>query len=608
MKTSPSPENSLSRAERRRRSGVKCLLLAAGILAMAVLLYIAVYRAVDAIACCRRAESISHALQNSNIEQAAALLEQTNRENPRWAKRRNFAVLRRQLHDLQQKRVLRRQKFVSLVKNLEAKLFSSGRNLGSGEADAIFKLLTQAALHASTPEEFFRVQELQKHCEVISKNIRLQQAQQSVAELKRLEKNLQILALMSSKNDFPGFKKLAASTMESAGNLSLAHHALPEIAAQAKLLRENLQKEIEKVRYAEKLYCAQEQMFQQISSTVYPAELIQQSRQFLQQYPASHRSSEVKNLLTELQFIQRPHLAVLQKQQTVMYSKNLAARRNFLDSLQKILNSELQGTLFELVLQLKNHRIKRFETFEKTQFKTAANGQKIIKIKTADGSHLQGCFNANGSGEIICNGFKFTGKLINCRPEGELPNAFWQEFLYELEKDASLTDSGNFPEFLSKCRRQIKNEPLLPETLQNKLLNAIKKSESSLGCSAEQFIFSREILRQTAENPPVFAGLIKFDDHGIIRFYPVDDLRQGRSLYLVELEGKRYKLKRIGKWSNNHFTAEKKFSPPNKYIHAVFVPEAVADYRQLLAKYRQAAAEKSLQLPPLPDFMSADTQ
>ena len=64
MKTSLTPENSTSRAARRRRSGVKCVLLAAGIVVLAAGTYAVVYLVADAIACSSRAENISKALQN----------------------------------------------------------------------------------------------------------------------------------------------------------------------------------------------------------------------------------------------------------------------------------------------------------------------------------------------------------------------------------------------------------------------------------------------------------------------------------------------------------------------------------------------------------------
>ena len=605
--TAPSstiPEPPAARKQRRYRSGVRTWLICSGILAGAALLYIFVYQISMQAAIRRWSRQINQALSLRDVALTAQLLQNCRREFPQMSSRRQFLLWQEQLLELQRANLRQQQQFRQSFRNLQQLVDRNPEQINLNVE------LAKAARYASNPEELALLRTLQQQCELLTINQTLNHSRQTAAAGKLILRNLSELSELRKKQNFADYNKLYQQTQTALNELLKKPISVPELSARNQELQQKLQAERTAGEAAQAAVQIQENDFQKILTSNTPAEIIRLSQIFLQKYPHAPAGKMLRQLIKDLQILQTPFQQELTQQLELASKRSDKALQEWQNNLEKIINRTLNGTIFELILQIspasaedKNDLIKRFETWEKCAF-SAPDKHGVIHIKFTDtsGQSVSGAFQTDGEGTVTTPAGSWQGKLKFTAPRGELPMAFWQQQLYTMRAYTLDGNATEFPQFVLHWQSKIPDlRNYLPANLYEQLSAALHQADQTLQ-GAEQFIFDRKLLQISSEHTPVFAGLLYCPSGQNPRFFPAAASQDIRTLWLIDSRREKPFIN-AGLLHGNQLELLKSLKLDKDLIYAAAGPAKSMNWQTELQKLQQKASKQKLQINKLPLFL-----
>ena len=606
------PENGSSRVERRRRSGVRAAWIWGGVLLAGLLIYLAAFGIVRHFQHLSWSKAINAALRNNNAEEAAMLLTACRREVPALARQPRFVIWQNKLLEIQQRNAARHIAFERKTAAIK-KLIDSQE----GETAALETMLLDAAREASTPEEIAQIRELQTLCETLARVRMLEAAQGGVRELQTLSRNLAQLAESRQKNDFTSYRKLMQKSSALVKNLSIKYQAIPEVTAQIQKLRGQFDQEYTAGIRSEERFIAQESAFKDIAGGISAEEITRRGKAFLRKYPVGKRSDEVRNLLEELLLLQAPHKNILQQRLDNMQDKAEKSLQALQSSWQKLMSSVLQDNRHELALyytgktnERSPQHLMRFETWEAPEWSQPdSSGMRHLSFNDTSGRRIAISLNSDGRGVLTLPEGKFICRLAWGETGKTLPQAYWQNMLYDLSAIIRQTKAADTPEVLLELNLLINQEKIrLPEELAIKIFDLLLESAKVLEQVPQEFIMQRKLLDLCSKNTPVFAGLARLNAQKKVEFYPGNAAKQSGTLWRPEAQNGARAFKLLGTMQNGKLSVQDPTALKDGKLHVLAVPAAGADYVRVIADHRREAAGKNLKMPDLPEFLRNTAQ
>ena len=587
------PEKPLSRSQRRRRSGVRSATFWGSVLLIGTLFYCGIYQVSRQLSWRRYRQEVEAALQQKDIPRMQRLLLRGRQQFPKLAASSHYASWQKKLQELQAYRQYRAARFNALLEKLQRQLASRENSAGEHTTQNI--LLAETASYASTPEDLAQLYVLQDQSAALSRNRELKNAARSVEFLQKISALLEKLDRLQKQRNYSEYKAVSAQCKALLDCFPLAG-ALPENRQQFQALKARWLSSESAAAHAEQQLMIEKNDFENLLQGVYQEELIRRAQIFLHKHPRGVYYPQVSSLLDELRFMQKDFREFPEKLHLQQADRSKKAQQFFEHELRAIFDRHMRGTVFELQLQISgSQEIKRFETYEKTEFSAPAGQQNLIHIKFQDTSRntISGEFFPDGRGRITTLQGSWHGRLYGGRPVGALPEAHWQQLLYTLGK--SRPRSEEFADFVRQFSRKIALlEKLLPPDLFKQLTGALNKADQLLG-GAGQFIFQQQFIAEMQKNYPVFAGLIRFEPGKRSEFLPgTAAAKPIQSLWVTDCA-----QTPVWQLADDPGISEKW---AGKIKAAAGTPGNI-NWRKVLAEYDRIARQNCLVLPELPDWL-----
>ena len=599
------PENGSSRVERRRRAGVRAAWIWGGVLLAGLLIYLAVFGSGRHFQHLRWSKASNTALRNNNAEEAAVLLTACRREVPALAKQPRFVIWQNRLLEIQQRNAARHLAFERKITAIK-KLIDSQ----DGETAALETMLLDAARDASTPEEIAQIRELQTLCESLARAQMLEAARGGVRELQILSRNLATLAELRQKNNFVEYNKLMRKSSAQVKNLSTRYQAVPEVTAQIRKLRGQLDLEYTAGNKAERNFIARKEAFKKLLNGIFAEEIIRLGNNFLQKYPDGDHAGEVRDLMQEMTLLQKSYAAVLQEQLDNMQSRADKSLQALQNSWQKLMAAVLQENRHELALyhtgrtdRRSPDHLLRFETWETPEWSAPDNnGMRHLSFTDLSQRKISVSLDGEGKGILTLPEGRFICRLAWGKAEKKLPQAYWQTMLYDLSTIIQQTRIEAMPEVLLELKLLISQVRFkLPEDLVIRLIDLLNDSAKVLTQTPQEFIFQRKVLTFLQKNTPRFAGLVRLNKQSRVEFYPVSGLSGSDTLWCLDAQDGASPFKTLGAMKHNSIKVQTPSLLKDGKIHAAAIP-ADPNYSHKMAVFRKEAASQKLKFPELPDW------
>lgn len=603
MQSKFTPDDSLSRIQRRRIAGVRAAWIWGGVLVALTLIYWAVYGVMAHFSDQRWAKAINKALQARDAENVSALLIACRREAPRLIKTPAFALWQQELLKLQQQNARRKVIFAQKLKSLQQRAAAPG-----GESAPLELELANAARYAADEEDLASLRTLQLHCETLARSRMLSFAQAATQELGKLQQAKSQLAPLRQQHKWSEHNELLARLQKSVQTLSGRYQTLPEAAAAAENILLKLQNEARAAKAQQQAIRQETAAYHAVLKAVSKADIAAQAAEFMQKYPASCRQAVLQQLLKDLAVLDRPGDVNLRKRLNLMEENLGAAKKLFVKELNSISQSELETGSFELILKSGFNEYFHFETLDDAKF-SEFDARKICRIKFTllDGRKLYGEFTASGVGKVDVAGRLFAGTMVNGSPRGKLPVSYKQSLLLKLESMCQSGKEEHFPEFLYILQQELDLNKLIPETLHRKLTAALRLAESVLRSPAGEFIFERSILSRCLELTPRFAGLAMVDEQGKLNYFSDGRDHRRTTVWAVEANSNALPAYTIlGTLEKRSLKVSNASLVPPERVRVLAVPQTACDIAGELAAWRKLAAKDKnfSKLPVLPEFLS----
>ncbi len=533
------------------------------------------------------------------------LLTACRREVPSLARQPRFVIWQNKLLEIQQRNAARHAAFERKTAAIK-KLIDSQ----DGATAPLQTMLLDAAREASTPEEIAQIRELQTLCETLARVRMLEAAQGGVRELQTLSRNLAQLSDLRLKNDFTSYRQLGEKSFALLKNLSVKYQAVPEVTAQIQKLRNQFEQEGAAGRQAEQDFLAEENAFKDILSGRLEEDILRRSKAFLRKYPAGNRAGEVRNLLQELDLLRKPYHKELQLRLDNMQRSTEKSLQFLQNSWQKLMESVLQESRYELALfytgktdERSKQHLMRFETWETPQWSQPDSaGMRHLSFSDPGQRQVSVSLNADGKGELLLPEGKFICRLAWGEPEGKLPQAYWQTVLYDLQAIIRHTKPADLPEVILELNALINQERFkLPDELTLKLFDLLRDTVKILQQTPHEFVFQKKVLTFLLKNRPQFAGLVRLNKQNKTEFYPAGRSPQSDMVWRLDAQESDKPFKVLGKMQNSSVKVQNPSLLKDGKIHAAAIP-ADLNYSQKMAGFRKEAAAQKLKFPDLPDW------
>ena len=245
----------------------------------------------------------------------------------------------------------------------------------------------------------------------------------------------------------------------------------------------------------------------------------------------------------------------------------------------------------------------------KCSFTRQDDDRRIISFTDLNNRKVQAVFSAEGNGVVEYAGERLHGRMIYGKSEGILPQSFKQQTLLKIQQYLQKSKEEDFPVFLFFLKREISSGKLnlLPAEVKEKLQDTILLTEKALKAPAEQFLFTGDILKQCSENTPIFGGIIKLDGKPEFIIPPSKSPKsKSTTLWIINAKQKPHFFE-LGKLQNNTLINSMEPLPKRKYAVAA-IPANGIDYAAMQTIWEKTARRNNLKLPPLPTFLSAQTE
>ena len=578
------------RRQRRLRSGRRNLLLCGGAALGLLLLYWLISSISIRAVSFRRSREIEKALALRQTVLAQKLINDFKRHFPQRQNQRKIAIWQQKSAELQKNAAARKLKFHQLLHELESALASSAS--GTGKQATWESALAETATYAETAAELEQLYSLEKQIRQLARRQELQKARLSVEFLQQIRQKLPELARLRQQKNYTRHQTLYRQCSDRLDKQLENTLALPEAAAEIMQLKQLLQQEMTLSQQAAKADAAEQQALQYLLEGIYPEEITARSQQFLQKYPASAYSPSIRQLLLSLQFVQKDFRSEAARQQQTLTAINTQTRQLLRRELTEIMQKNMQGTVFELTLTSAG-KLYRFETYEKCAF-SPPDAQGFIRIKFNDpsGRTIRGRFRSDGRGEVTSADGTYRGKLTGSSASGYLPEAYWQQTLYQLS--SALDKTNDAAGFIGEFYPQIKqNQNRLPHKIARSLLQALQKADQHAG-GARQWQFNWNFWSEAAAGVPVFAGVLWQDQKQTRKFFPARKLKKSSLLWQLEVKDKAVlrPLQPADPAAENSITV-------------IVTAANGVNWANWLKKYQQTARQTNLQMPQKPQWLQA---
>lgn len=604
MSSERTSATSNDRFRQRQRSGVRSALIWGGVLLAALSIYLIAYALTRHFTHLAWAKAINAALKAQDTAQSAALLQACRREQPALSKKPQFVMWQNQLAVLQQNQAQKSAIFQHKLAQLRQLL---------EKPDAVNMQvwplqLAETARYAATETELSQLRSIQLQCEALNRRQQLRHTQIAAELLQYINSQLKVLSRLRQQNNPAEHRNLSTKCNNILQELQQNYPAVPEIAQQALQLRKQLQHENSQLQQHEQQLQAENHAFRQILNSAFAAEAVTRAKDFLQRYPQSKYSAGVGNMLQSIQLLEQlQHDRSLSDRIAAMEQKNQQAIAFWRKEFARIMQTALQGTVFELVMNIptEKNKIKRFETIEKVSFQPASGGRTWqIKFNSPEYGPATGVFQADGRGTVTAGSRNWNGQMLHpARPAGELPTAHWQELLYQLDLQLQTLEKTQFPHWLGKTTTAIRQNKLLPSALQQQLLTALQQTAEQLGMQPQQFIFEYQVLTQVKAFTPVFAGFLHIDSDGI-RYYLLRNSSTAATAWLLN-GSQPPPWPTVGVLKAGKLQIDSpQLLTGSRPVHVLAAPEQAVNWVQQLQNYRLQAAKQNLIMPELPGYLN----
>ena len=347
MSSERTSATSNDRFRQRQRSGVRSALIWGGVLLAALSIYLIAYALTRHFTHLAWAKAINAALKAQDTAQSAALLQACRREQPALSKKPQFVMWQNQLAVLQQNQAQKSAIFQHKLAQLRQLL---------EKPDAVNMQvwplqLAETARYAATETELSQLRSIQLQCEALNRRQQLRHTQIAAELLQYINSQLKVLSRLRQQNNPAEHRNLSTKCNNILQELQQNYPAVPEIAQQALQLRKQLQHENSQLQQHEQQLQAENHAFRQILNSAFAAEAVTRAKDFLQRYPQSKYSAGVGNMLQSIQLLEQlQHDRSLSDRIAAMEQKNQQAIAFWRKEFARIMQTALQGTVFELVI------------------------------------------------------------------------------------------------------------------------------------------------------------------------------------------------------------------------------------------------------------------
>ncbi len=605
-----SAPNSETRPARRRAAGVRAAWIWGGVLTVLAIVYGICYLILDARREGDWEREINAALNNRDAVRAAALLRAGRRDRPALVQSPHFAVWESRLLEIQESNARRLAAFEKRLQELRDALERERWQ------DKAFPLeLAEAAKLAPDEAALDQLSELRLRYEALAKARTLAAAQAGAAALEDVRSGLRELAELRGRNDWPLYDKRSALLRDRLEAVRLQYPDLPELSDAVRSLQHRWREEQDAGRAAQAAFEQENADFETVLAGGFHEEIARRARRFLAEHPRSTHVPELQGLLRELDVLNTPWRGEIESELERLRQCAADAMAIFRTGLLKLDAEYLTPTLYELAVRGPNQAIRRYWTAERAAFTAPdAAGRVRIAFTTVGNETVRGEFSDGGSGVLSVNNQSSRVALVMPgAPRNYLEPALYQERLRSMRTQLQTLNTADFPVWLDGVAAMLRTDAsTMPEALRRDLAEWVRQAARALEPDARQprsepgrrHELKRKILAECTMHTPVFAGLIRYDATGKLRFFPAGIPRQRSDAWTVDANGKTPRFQAFGELREMRLFPSAAWDGTAR-VRAVLAPQSDWVVAERRASWNKLAGEDPALLPKLPAFVPA---